>query len=174
MPRKLLARAGLIACFVLFCSLCILFPDDSLPDQFAHFFSVEFNTAFQILAHLLLFYTAWRWRSWRPVRLDLYVTFVVNLVLQVTKHFLVADIAIRPSGGYGGFPSGHSAATFSLAYLLSLYYPRLWWAWYASAALVTWSRVQTNAHTELQITVGMILGTIVAYAFAHKMGQETR
>ena len=173
MPQKLLIRAGLIALLVLFSSFYILFPDNSLQDRFAHFASVEFNTAYQILAHLLLFYTAWRWRSWLPVRLDLYVTLAVNSILQASKHLLITDIAIRPSGGYGGFPSGHSAATFSLAFLLSLYYPRLWLAWYTAAALVTWSRTQTNAHTELQIAIGMLLGIVVAYGFAKRMWKET-
>ena len=46
----------------------------SKPDRFAHFFSDGFNEGFQILAHLLLFSIAWRWRSWRPVQLDVGVT----------------------------------------------------------------------------------------------------
>ncbi|HWR29889.1 MAG TPA: phosphatase PAP2 family protein [Negativicutes bacterium] len=152
----------------------VLFPDNSLPDRFAHFASDQFNQGFQILAHLLIFSIAWSWRSWKPVLLDMSVTFAVNSVLQITKHFLIADIAIRPSGGFGGFPSGHAAATFSLAFLLSLYYPRLWWAWYTAAALVTWSRVQTNAHTELQVAAGMLFGTVVAWGFAKAMWKEKR
>ena len=150
----------------------VLFPDNSLPDRFAHFFSDGFNEGFQILAHILIFSIAWRWRSWQPVKLDVGVTLILNSTLQATKHFLIADIAIRPSGGYGGFPSGHSAATFSLAFLLSLYYPRLWWIWYTAAALVTWSRVQTNAHTELQIAAGMALGSLLAYGFSKVLWKE--
>ena len=172
LPLTVLTRAGMIAFLVLASGFLILFPDNSLPDRFAHFFSDGFNESFQILAHLLLFSIAWRWRSWRPVQLDVGVTLILNSVLQATKHFLIAEIAVRPSGGYGGFPSGHSAATFSLAFLLSLYYPRLWWAWYTAAALVTWSRVQTNAHTEVQIAAGMALGTVIAWGFAKKLWQE--
>ena len=97
---------------------------------------------------------------------DVAVALIVTSVVQLSKRFLIADIAIRPSGGYEGFPSGHASATFSLAFVLSLYYPRLWWLWYSVAGLVTWSRIQTNAHTELQITAGMLFGTIVAYFVA--------
>ena len=172
MQLLILQRATAVALLVMASAFLIRFPDNSLPDQFAHFFSDGFNESFQILAHLLIFVIAWRCRSWLPVRLDVGVTLIVNSVLQASKHFLIAEIAIRPSGGYGGFPSGHSAATFSLAFLLSLYYPRLWWAWYTAAALVTWSRVQTNAHTELQIAAGMIFGTLVAYGFAKRMWKE--
>ena len=172
MPLLILQRASAVALLVMASAFLILFPDNSLPDRFAHFFSDGFNEGFQILAHLLIFSIAWRYRSWRPVQLDVGVTLILNSGLQLTKNFLIADIAIRPSGGYGGFPSGHSSATFSLAFLLSLYYPRLWWAWYTAAALVTWSRVQTNAHTELQIATGMILGTLLAYEFAKRMWKE--
>ena len=172
MPLLILQRAAAVALLVMASAFLVLFPDNSAPDRFAHFFSDGFNEGFQILAHLLIFSIAWRWRSWRPVQLDVGVTLLLNSGLQATKHFLIADIAIRPSGGYGGFPSGHSAATFSLAFLLSLYYPRLWWIWYTAAALVTWSRVQTNAHTELQIAAGMIFGTLMAYGLAKKLWKE--
>ena len=174
MPLLILQRATAIALLVMASAFLIRFPDNSLPDQFAHFFSDGFNEGFQILAHLLIFFTAWRWRSWQPVLLDVGVTLTLNSGLQLAKNFLIAEIAIRPSGGYGGFPSGHSAATFSLAFLLSLYYPRLWWAWYTAAALVTWSRVQTNAHTELQIAAGMALGSLIAYGFAERLWRERR
>ena len=158
------AKAAGFILLTLFSAFFILFPDNSIQDQIAHFASVEFNTAFQVLAHLLLFYTAWRWRSWRPVLVDLAVSLPLNITLQFVKHVLTADFAIRPSGGFGGFPSGHASATFSLAFLLSIYYPRLWAVWYIAAGLVTWSRVQTNAHTELQIVAGMILGSLLAYS----------
>lgn len=172
MPLLILQRATAVAVLVMASAFLVLFPDNSVPDKFAHFFSDGFNEGFQILAHLLIFFTAWRYRSWRPVQLDVGVTLLLNSGLQLAKNFLIAEIAVRPSGGYGGFPSGHSAATFSLAFLLSLYYPRLWRVWYTAAALVAWSRVQTNAHTELQIAAGMIFGTLVAYGFAKKMWQE--
>ena len=158
----LAAKAGSVAILTLLAALFVQFPDNSLPDRIAHFLSDHVNDGFQIFAHLLMFFTGWQLRSWRPVLYDITVAVVVTSIVQLSKRFLIADIAIRPSGGYEGFPSGHASATFSLAFVLSLYYPRLWWLWYGIAALVTWSRIQTNAHTEWQITAGMLFGTIMA------------
>lgn len=170
MPTQLITttakKATKFGVLTLLATLFLLFPDNSLPDQFAHYLSDDVNNSFQIFAHLLMFFTGWRMRSWQPVLYDAAVAFVVTGVVQLAKHFFIADIAIRPSGGYEGFPSGHASATFSLAFVLSLYYPRLWWCWYTIAGLVTWSRIQTNAHTELQIAAGMLFGTIVAYCVA--------
>ena len=162
----LTTKAVSVYCFTLLAALFVLFPDNSRPDQFAHFLSDQVNDGFQIFAHLLMFFTGWRLRSWQPVVYDITVALLVTSVVQLSKRFLIADIAIRPSGGYEGFPSGHASATFSLAFVLSIYYPRLWWIWYCIAGLVTWSRIQTNAHTELQIAAGMLFGSMVAYSVA--------
>jgi membrane-associated phospholipid phosphatase len=143
-----------------------MFPDNSQPDQIAHFLSDYVNDGFQVFANLLMFFTGWRLRSWQPVRYAVAVALTVTAMVQLSKWLLIAEIARRPSGGYEGFPSGHASATFSLAFVLSLYYPRLWPVWYAFAALVTWSRIQTNAHTELQIIAGMLLGSLLAYGYA--------
>ena len=172
MPQVLLLRAGGVGLTTLVAALFILFPDNSRPDQFAHFLSDHLNDSFQIYTHLLMFFTGWKMRSWQPVIYDVMVASIVTSVVQLSKQLLIADIAIRPSGGYEGFPSGHASATFSLAFVLSIYYPRMWWIWYGIAGLVTWSRVQTNAHTELQIASGMIFGSIVAYLCALLMQRQ--
>lgn len=164
MPHVLLLRAGGVGLVTLSAAFFILFPDNSQPDQFAHFLSDHLNDSFQIYTHLLMFFTGWKMRSWKPVIYDVLVAAIVTSVVQLSKRFLIAGIAIRPSGGYEGFPSGHASATFSLAFILSVYYPRMWWIWYSLAGLVTWSRVQTNAHSELQIAAGMIFGSLVAYS----------
>ena len=174
MPRFILFRATGIGLITLCAALFISFPDDSLLDSYSHFFSDQVNDGFQILAHLLVFAIAWRWRSWRPVVVDLTVAGLVTSVVQLSKRFLIAPIALRPSGGYEGFPSGHASATFSLAFVLSLYYPKLWWAWYGVAGLVTFSRVQTNAHTVLQIAAGMAFGTVVAWGVSKVLWRERK
>lgn len=174
MLQVLLRRALLVFIATLGAAFFISFPDNSAPDACAHFLSDYVNDVFQILAHLLMFAAAWRMRSWRPALLNLSVAAVVTAVVQLSKRFFIHPIAIRPSGGYEGFPSGHASATFSLAFVLSLYYPRLWPLWYGTAALITWSRIQTNAHTELQITVGMLFGTLVAWGVSRAMWREKR
>jgi membrane-associated phospholipid phosphatase len=172
LPIKMLPRAGVAFLVVLLATYYALFPEESIQNACAHFFSDYLNAIFQVTAHLLMFFAAWRKRSWQPVMLDLSVTALVTAVVQVSKKNLIADIAIRPSSGYEGFPSGHASASFSLAFLLSLYYPRLSWFWYGEAALITWSRIQANAHTELQVVAGMIFGTAVAYGIANLFWRE--
>lgn len=166
MLNTLLVRAAATGAITLLAALFVLFPDNSRPDQLAHFLSDYVNDGFQVFAYLCLFYFGWRLRSWRPALYVAMVGLSVTTVVQLSKRFLIAEIARRPSGGYEGFPSGHASATFSLAFVLSLYYPRLWPLWYGVAALVTWSRIQTNAHTELQIVAGMVLGSLLAYGCA--------
>lgn len=160
---KTLQQGILFAVFTLIVTVWVNAPDNSLIDRTAHLLSDEINTAFQIFAHLSLMTLAYRRRRWTPFVLDVWVTGLQTLVVQSAKHFLTHPIALRPSGGFEGFPSGHAAATYALAFMLSTYYPRLWWLWYAIAALVSWSRVQTNAHTILQISAGMCVGLGCAY-----------
>ena len=178
MPNVILPRAVAVGIATLLAAVFVMFPEGSLPDQAAHFLSDHVNDGFQILAHLLMFAKGWRLHSWKPVWYHLSVALTVTSIVQLSKYlfknFSTAEIALRPSGGYDGFPSGHASATFSLAFVLSIYYPRLWWLWYAVAGLVTWSRVQTNAHTLLQITVGFLFGTIVAYWFAIEMERRKK
>ena len=164
MLNFMFARALIVSIATLAAAFVVLFPDNSPPDLIAHFLSDQVNDAFQLFTHLLMFATGWWRRSWQPVIYDAAVTLVVTGIVQASKQFLIADIALRPSGGYEGFPSGHASASFSLAYILSIYYPRFSWLWYSIAVLVTWARVQTNAHSELQIAAGMLLGNLVAYS----------
>ena len=172
MLNTLLVRAAATGGITLFSALFILFADNSRPDQAAHFLSDYVNDGFQLFAYLCLFFTGWRLRSWRPVLYAAAVGLAVTAIVQLSKRFLIAEIARRPSGGYEGFPSGHASETFSLAFVLSIYYPRLWPLWYGVAALVTWSRIQTNAHTEVQIAAGMVFGSIAAYTVALFMKQK--
>ena len=169
MPQQILRRALAVIAVTLGATLLVSFPDNSLPDACAHFLSDHVNDTFQIVAHVLVLGLAWRLRSWRPALVDLSVAGVVTGVVQLSKRFFIHPIAIRPSGGFEGFPSGHASATFSLAFVLSLYFPRLWWLWYGVAGLVTWSRIQTNAHTEWQITAGMLFGTMVAWGISRAL-----
>ena len=77
-PLQILVRATIVGLVTMGAAFFILFPDNSTPDKVAHFLSDHVNDGFQILAHLLVFAIAWRWRSWRPVLLDLSVATVVT------------------------------------------------------------------------------------------------
>ena len=75
---------------------------------------------------------------------------------------LVQAIAVGKKPGTYSFPSGHSAASFAGAWLLSRHYPRLAPLWYSVAALVGFSRVYLGAHDPGDVLSGAVLGTVFA------------
>ncbi|BBB91880.1 MAG TPA: phosphatase PAP2 family protein [Methylomusa anaerophila] len=117
------------------------------------------NDLFLILTNLLIIGWALnkRWRS--IIYLTLTLDAAVWAVVQGVKALhLTTEWAYRPNGGAGGFPSGHATHAFAMAFLLTLFFPRLAWLWYGCAAVISWSRVESDWHTGFQVTVGVVLG----------------
>ncbi len=56
------------------------------------------------------------------------------------------------------FPSGHTAAAFLYATVLSFYYPQLFLIFYLIAALIGLSRVLLGVHFPSDIAAGILLG----------------
>lgn len=124
----------------------------------------EGNVGALVVGLTVLLYLAWR-RDGRPrVR-----TIVLVMVLETALFALIKavtwlglGIAARPSGGDGGFPSGHTTSHVCLAALLTEACPRLGPLWYAWAGLMAWSRVEAGAHFPYQVIAGAVLGLTVA------------
>jgi len=57
-----------------------------------------------------------------------------------------------------GFPSGHTAIAFGTATALAELHPKQKWAFYAGAALIGWSRVESGAHSWKDVLGGAALG----------------
>ncbi len=99
----------------------------------------------------------WAWRALDAILLDFLFVDALgkNLFLGLSRPNLRVgpDHPLRP-----GFPSGHAAMGFLLAFLIWRRFPRLGPLWFAVAALIGWSRVESHAHFPYQVIAGAIYG----------------
>jgi membrane-associated phospholipid phosphatase len=165
-------RIGLIS-LLLTVICCSLFGDISLHGvvSFAYFFSHAGNTAFVTVGIALLLIDAIYRRLWTEFWFTLIAAAIVESLIHGLK-FTVGSWLPRPSGSPGGFPSGHAMMAFALAYLLSRRFPRLAVLWYASAVVISWSRVELRRHYEYQVILGALIG-LEAVAFALRRYEKT-
>lgn len=82
------------------------------------------------------------------------------LVIQTIKY---AAHAPRPSGGLQGFPSGHTAYSFALAFLMLESYPRLAPLWFSIAVGIGWSRAALDHHYVYQVIAGALVGLVLGW-----------
>lgn len=129
--------------------------------SFAQFIGSIGNDLFLISTNILIIVWAWRQRLRSIISLTLGVDLFVLIIVQGIKLLKISPWYLRPNGGAGGFPSGHATHAFGMAFLLTLFFPRFVWLWYAIAAAISWSRVETDWHTGFQVAVGVILGIII-------------
>lgn len=62
------------------------------------------------------------------------------------------------AGRFNSFPSGHTAVSFALAYVLSRHYRRAWPVFYTVAFLIALSRVYLGSHFPTDIAAGALTG----------------
>lgn len=135
---------------------------------FGNFLGGLGNDFFLISTNILLLVWAWRQRVRSIITLTLGIDLIVWVGVQGIKMLKIHPWYLRPNGGEGGFPSGHATHAFAMAFLLTMFFPRLAWLWYAVAAAISWSRVETEWHTGLQVAAGVIFGSFIAWGMIYK------
>lgn len=114
-----------------------------------------------------------RWRTGRVVIAAL-ILFAIsdNITHRVYKptferkrpEFVLKDkVQLRTHSHSGhSFPSNHATNSFTLFLFLSFFLPYSWIYW-IFAGLVAYSRVYVGVHFPIDVTVGAISGTLIAY-----------
>ena len=72
-------------------------------------------------------------------------------------------------GGLDAFPSGHAAASFSVAAVLACYFPAWRGLWYGSALFVGMARVAGGSHFPTDVLGGAVLGFLIGYMWARTL-----
>ncbi|HEY3078880.1 MAG TPA: phosphatase PAP2 family protein [Chloroflexota bacterium] len=75
---------------------------------------------------------------------------------------IVRAIVVGKKPGNWSFPSGHTAASFATARMLSCVWPRAWPGFYGLASLVGFSRTYAGAHYPGDVLSGAVVGSVLA------------
>jgi membrane-associated phospholipid phosphatase len=71
---------------------------------------------------------------------------------------LKPNLKVSDNGYTHSFPSGHTAIAFASAATLASLHHKHKWLFYGGAALIGWSRVQSEAHSWKDVLAGTALG----------------
>jgi membrane-associated phospholipid phosphatase len=155
-------------CFTILLVIFVKQSENQYIRAFGKFLGGRGNDIFLIGTNVLLFV----WAGWRRlqsvINFTLGIDLLVLIFVQGIKQLNMGSWCFRPSGSHGGFPSGHTTHAFAMAFLLTSFFPRLAWLWYSLAAAISWSRVETNSHTGLQVAVGTVLGIVIALVMVRR------
>jgi membrane-associated phospholipid phosphatase len=86
---------------------------------------------------------------------------------RITYEILFTGPSLR--GGYDSFPSGHTTAAFSFAFIISLYFPKYSPIFYLFAVLIALTRVIGLSHFPSDILAGAVVGLAVSKVMLLKM-----
>lgn len=75
-------------------------------------------------------------------------------------------LLVNCGAGYA-FPSSHSTNYFAAATLISFFYSRTKWLFFALASSIAFSRVYNGVHFPADVLAGALVGTLIAFILFH-------
>lgn len=132
----------------------------------------------QLVALSLLLWSVGKLSGWRSYELaglqSLWAHALSGILANALKRALgrprpkfshAGEFQLWPSmdNGFDSFPSGHASASFAVATVLAVRFPRARGACYAVAAAVSCSRVLRSSHFPTDVVVGAALGMAVGW-----------
>ena len=120
-------------------------------------------------------------KAWQQAGIDGLVAHgLTGLATQILKHLIGRPrprwthqeaFEYGPSwqGGLDAFPSGHAAASFTVAAVLARYFPEWKGLWYGAALFVAMARVMGGSHFPTDVLGGAVLGFLIGYVWARAL-----
>ena len=123
----------------------------------------------------------WKNKTWQQAGIDGVVAHALaGIAVQVLKHLIGRPrprfthqqaFEYSPSWqeGFDAFPSGHAAASFAVAAVLTRHFPKWRGAWYGCAVFVGMARVVRGSHFPTDVLGGAVLGFLIGYVWARAL-----
>lgn len=116
----------------------------------------------------------WKDAGWQSLIAHGLVAVSANILKHVIgrprpKFMHAGNLELSPAGGSGwdSFPSGHAAASFAVATVLAVKFPRARWLILVAAVVIAASRILRGSHYLTDVAGGAALGCIMGMVAVH-------